>query len=237
MAIIHTQVHLWRGAGGRRWLTSLRLSKIPFFKMRKRFHALCWWRPRSHYHRTRGSPAVYGATAVAFHLGSCSLGAFREYVSYTLLSPGVPMTREVILKRAGRFTKWGPTVAGLAIIPLLPYVDHPIEVGPRLITISRQCACPKSNTCLGFETPETLLRGDPWQLQAIAFEPLASSLRCVAHTTPRRLSMNSSISSGRRRPRWRGKQGPRVTRAGRRRWRRGKGGRHWVRQPLQHQRD
>eukprot|EP01111_Echinosteliopsis_oligospora_P006386 TRINITY_DN2049_c0_g1_i1.p1 TRINITY_DN2049_c0_g1~~TRINITY_DN2049_c0_g1_i1.p1 ORF type:complete len:231 (-),score=78.74 TRINITY_DN2049_c0_g1_i1:117-809(-) len=30
--------------------------------------------------------------------------------------------------RIGRFTKWGPTIAGLALIPALPYMfDHPIE--------------------------------------------------------------------------------------------------------------
>jgi len=33
-----------------------------------------------------------------------------------------------ILKRVGLFQKWGPTVAGLAIVPFLPYVlDHPVE--------------------------------------------------------------------------------------------------------------
>jgi hypothetical protein len=33
-----------------------------------------------------------------------------------------------VTKRTGRFTKWGPTVAGLIFIPALPYcVDEPIE--------------------------------------------------------------------------------------------------------------
>jgi fission process protein 1 len=33
-----------------------------------------------------------------------------------------------VTKRTGRFTKWGPTVAGLVFIPALPYaVDEPIE--------------------------------------------------------------------------------------------------------------
>jgi fission process protein 1 len=35
---------------------------------------------------------------------------------------------QVASKRIGRFTKWGPTIAGLALIPLLPYaVDEPCE--------------------------------------------------------------------------------------------------------------
>mmetsp|Transcript_40722 Transcript_40722/g.68175 ORF Transcript_40722/g.68175 Transcript_40722/m.68175 type:complete len:246 (+) Transcript_40722:160-897(+) len=29
--------------------------------------------------------------------------------------------------RAGRFTKWGPSVVGLAMIPMMPLIDHPIE--------------------------------------------------------------------------------------------------------------
>ena len=36
---------------------------------------------------------------------------------------------QALTKRIGRFTKWGPTFAGLALIPLLPYaVDHPAEL-------------------------------------------------------------------------------------------------------------
>lgn len=35
---------------------------------------------------------------------------------------------QVATKRMGRFTKWGPTIAGLALIPALPYaVDEPCE--------------------------------------------------------------------------------------------------------------
>eukprot|EP01034_Spumella_vulgaris_P040938 gene40938-50651_t len=33
-----------------------------------------------------------------------------------------------ITRKIGRFTRWGPSVAGLAIVPLLPlYLDHPVE--------------------------------------------------------------------------------------------------------------
>ena len=61
--------------------------------------------------------------------------AAHATIFHAIASIGVPMAIihtqvhvwEGILKRVGRFTKWGPTVAGLAIIPLLPYVDHPIE--------------------------------------------------------------------------------------------------------------
>lgn len=35
---------------------------------------------------------------------------------------------QAVTKRVGRFTKWGPTIAGLALIPALPYaVDEPCE--------------------------------------------------------------------------------------------------------------
>jgi len=35
---------------------------------------------------------------------------------------------QAVTKRAGRFTRWGPTVAGLALIPALPYmIDEPCE--------------------------------------------------------------------------------------------------------------
>mmetsp|Transcript_11194 Transcript_11194/g.30279 ORF Transcript_11194/g.30279 Transcript_11194/m.30279 type:complete len:248 (+) Transcript_11194:88-831(+) len=35
-----------------------------------------------------------------------------------------------VAKRAGRFTKWGPTLAGLALIPMLPtLLDEPVEHG------------------------------------------------------------------------------------------------------------
>lgn len=33
-----------------------------------------------------------------------------------------------MLQKVGRFQKWGPTVAGLAVVPAMPFVfDHPIE--------------------------------------------------------------------------------------------------------------
>lgn len=39
----------------------------------------------------------------------------------------VDITRKVLAK-VGRFQKWGPTIAGLSAIPLLPmFLDHPIE--------------------------------------------------------------------------------------------------------------
>lgn len=61
--------------------------------------------------------------------------AVHSTLFHAVASIGVPMAIihaqvhlwEGILKRYGRFTKWGPTVAGLAIIPALPYIDHPIE--------------------------------------------------------------------------------------------------------------
>ena len=35
---------------------------------------------------------------------------------------------QIVTKRAGRFTRWGPTIAGLALIPALPYmIDEPCE--------------------------------------------------------------------------------------------------------------
>lgn len=39
----------------------------------------------------------------------------------------VDVTKQV-LKKVGKFQKWGPTVVGLCVVPLLPlYLDHPIE--------------------------------------------------------------------------------------------------------------
>ena len=35
-----------------------------------------------------------------------------------------------VFKRIGKFQKWGPTVAGLALLPVLPYMyDKPVEQG------------------------------------------------------------------------------------------------------------
>lgn len=44
-----------------------------------------------------------------------------------VIHSAVDITRKVLAK-VGRFQKWGPTVAGLAAVPLLPmFLDHPIE--------------------------------------------------------------------------------------------------------------
>jgi len=34
----------------------------------------------------------------------------------------------MVLNKVGRFRKWGPTIAGLSVVPALPYLyDHPVE--------------------------------------------------------------------------------------------------------------
>jgi fission process protein 1 len=44
-----------------------------------------------------------------------------------VIHSAVDITRKVLAK-VGRFQKWGPTIAGLAAVPLLPmFLDHPIE--------------------------------------------------------------------------------------------------------------
>ncbi|KAK3257966.1 hypothetical protein CYMTET_32969 [Cymbomonas tetramitiformis] len=46
----------------------------------------------------------------------------------TLIIHTTVHTAQKICKQLGRFTKWGPTIAGLALIPALPSaVDEPIE--------------------------------------------------------------------------------------------------------------
>jgi fission process protein 1 len=46
----------------------------------------------------------------------------------TLAIHSIVHQAHAVTKRTGRFTKWGPTVAGLVFIPALPYaVDEPIE--------------------------------------------------------------------------------------------------------------
>ncbi len=46
---------------------------------------------------------------------------------FAIIHTAVSATKKVVNK-LGRFQKWGPSIVGLAIIPLLPaYCDHPIE--------------------------------------------------------------------------------------------------------------
>ena len=46
---------------------------------------------------------------------------------FAIIHTAVSATKKVV-NRLGRFQKWGPSIVGLAIIPLLPtYCDHPIE--------------------------------------------------------------------------------------------------------------
>eukprot|EP00301_Raphidiophrys_heterophryoidea_P017395 c2733_g1_i1.p1 GENE.c2733_g1_i1~~c2733_g1_i1.p1 ORF type:complete len:201 (+),score=34.57 c2733_g1_i1:84-686(+) len=56
--------------------------------------------------------------------------AFQTLAS--LLLPAVVIHSVVkhsqqLFVKVGRFTKWGPSVLGLAVIPFLPLADHPIE--------------------------------------------------------------------------------------------------------------
>mmetsp|Transcript_33490 Transcript_33490/g.48572 ORF Transcript_33490/g.48572 Transcript_33490/m.48572 type:complete len:196 (+) Transcript_33490:18-605(+) len=44
-----------------------------------------------------------------------------------IIHTSVDVTKK-LCKRIGRFQKWGPSIVGLSIIPLLPlYLDHPVE--------------------------------------------------------------------------------------------------------------
>lgn len=44
-----------------------------------------------------------------------------------IIHTSVDFTKK-ICKRLGRYQKWGPSIVGLSIIPLLPlYLDHPVE--------------------------------------------------------------------------------------------------------------
>jgi len=48
-------------------------------------------------------------------------------VPFAVIHSAVGLSRRAFT-RVGRFTKWGPSVVGLSIIPLLPmYLDHPVE--------------------------------------------------------------------------------------------------------------
>jgi len=61
----------------------------------------------------------------------------HQSIFHSIASIGLPMTiiHQAVhgaqwgFKKLGRFTKWGPSLVGLALIPALPYVvDHPCEV-------------------------------------------------------------------------------------------------------------
>jgi fission process protein 1 len=58
---------------------------------------------------------------------------FQSVASMLLPAITIHTTVDVfkhVFKRAGRFQKWGPTVAGLAVLPFLPYMfDYPVEHG------------------------------------------------------------------------------------------------------------
>ena len=95
--------------------------------------------------------ATYGL-AISYIAGEVGYTTWREYkkpdgdalralchasIFQGVASLAVPMViihqavhaTQALTKRVGRFTRWGPTCAGLALIPVLPYaVDHPCEV-------------------------------------------------------------------------------------------------------------
>ena len=49
------------------------------------------------------------------------------FVPFMLIHSAVDIAKHVT-RRMGRFTRWGPSVFGLSIIPLLPlYLDEPVE--------------------------------------------------------------------------------------------------------------
>ena len=58
---------------------------------------------------------------------------FQAVASITVPFLVIHTTVDVVKKiceKAGRFKKWGPSVAGLCIIPFLPlYLDEPVEHG------------------------------------------------------------------------------------------------------------
>jgi len=53
----------------------------------------------------------------------------------SMLLPAIAIHTQVVVfknifDKVGRYQRWGPTIAGLLLIPLLPYIiDHPVEVG------------------------------------------------------------------------------------------------------------
>ena len=93
---------------------------------------------------------TYGL-AISYIFGEIGLTTYREHeaggdaaraFAHAALFQGVaslalPMViihqtvhaAQAVTKRIGRFTKWGPTIAGLALIPALPYaIDEPCEI-------------------------------------------------------------------------------------------------------------
>ena len=94
--------------------------------------------------------ATYGL-AVTYIVGDVGLTTYKEHckpdgnptrafvhasIFQGVASLALPMfiihqavhAAQIATKRMGRFTKWGPTIAGLALIPALPYaVDEPCE--------------------------------------------------------------------------------------------------------------
>jgi fission process protein 1 len=48
-------------------------------------------------------------------------------IPFAVIHTTVDVTKK-ITRRIGRFTKWGPSIVGLGVIPLLPmYLDEPVE--------------------------------------------------------------------------------------------------------------
>ena len=68
-----------------------------------------------------GNPARVLAHQSVFH-GIASLGLPMLIIHQTVHAA------QIAAKRIGRFTRWGPSIAGLALIPALPFaVDAPVE--------------------------------------------------------------------------------------------------------------
>jgi fission process protein 1 len=89
---------------------------------------------------TSSLPNVLFSPPACHHLKEHGLDPTRAFAHATtfnalanLALPAVIIHTQVhvaarIFKSIGKFTKYGPTLAGLALIPALPYIcDHPVE--------------------------------------------------------------------------------------------------------------
>eukprot|EP00039_Didymoeca_costata_P020111 m.340103 g.340103 ORF g.340103 m.340103 type:complete len:200 (-) comp19133_c0_seq1:94-693(-) len=72
----------------------------------------------------RGSPNWVVARTCA--QGTVFQGLASLTIPYLMIHNAVGQSSKYF-KKIGRFTKWGPSVVGLAMIPLMPLVDEPIE--------------------------------------------------------------------------------------------------------------
>jgi mitochondrial fission process protein 1 len=90
----------------------------------------CNSNPQSPYHQGEDGEKYSKMTVTQCFVERSAFQALASLaIPAVVIHQSVHISKNIFAK-LGRFTKWGPSIVGLSIIPLLPtYLDHPVEQG------------------------------------------------------------------------------------------------------------